>query len=255
MNRYFRDLTHCALVLSCLGCMTVSASEFTVAVATNFLSTAKELSKKFEEDKELKITLVSGSSGQLFAQIQNGAPYDVFFSADQAKIDAIVDAELGIDDSRITYALGRLCFVLNPKREYENRAQEHFATRSFDRIVFPNPKLAPYGVAAEEVYDALEVDLEDEEKKVVFAANVGNAYAIVHSGNTDAGMVALSSILDDELDRKLYYVIPQKLYSPLRQDAIILNRTQNKSRARDFLNFIQSSEARAIIQNNGYAFD
>lgn len=255
MNRCSKVLTYSCFVLCSVGCSFESADKLTVAVATNFLSTAKELSKEFEENSDVKVTLVSGSSGQLFAQIKNGAPYDVFLSADQAKIDAVIDADLGKDDSRITYAIGRLCFMLNPKHEYELRAREHFETLSFNQIVLANPKLAPYGIAAEEVFDASEVDLLGEEKKVVLADNVGKTYAIVKSGNTDAGMVALSSILDDELSREHYYVIPEALYSPLRQDAIILKRTPHATLAREFLDFIQSNEARAKIRSKGYAFD
>ena len=230
-------------------------SELTVAVATNFLSTARELSSQFEEDHEVSVTLVSGSSGQLFAQIQNGAPYDVFMSADQEKIDAVVDKDLGLDDSRITYALGRLCFMLNPKREYDERAREHFESLKFNQIVLANSKLAPFGVAAVETFDTLEIDLEHQQKIVVLADNIGKTFAIVRSGNADAGMVALSSVLDDELEREFYYIIPTKLYNPIRQDAIILKRTKSETSARNFLSFIQSSEARSQIRTNGYSFD
>lgn len=238
-----------------MGCLSESPNELTIAVATNFLTTAKELGQKFEEESGVKVTLVSGSSGQLFAQIKNGAPYDVFLSADQAKIDATIEAELGIEDSRVTYALGRLCFMLNPKRENGQRPREFFEALDFKQIVIANPKLAPYGTAAEEVFTALEIDLGAEKKKVIFAENIGKAYATVQSGNTDAGMVALSSILDDELDQKHYYIIPEKLYRVLRQDAIILKRTQNETLAREFFDFLHSSETRAIIRNNGYALD
>ena len=255
MINCFRTLSKVGTLLFCLCCVTASSMEITVAVATNFLSTLKELQNKFEADHDAKITLVSGASGQLFAQIKNGAPYDVFLSADQAKIDAIVEEELGIDDSRITYALGRLCFMLNPKRKHERHAEELFESLNFNRIVLANSKLAPYGVAAEEVFDALDVDLDDEEKKIVLADNVGKSYAILRSGNADVGMVALSSILDDELDQKLYYIIPKKLYSPIRQDAIVLKRTKDVSGARAFLKFIQISDAQSIIRTNGYVFD
>lgn len=224
-------------------------------MATNFLTTVEELSEKFEEESDVKITLVAGSSGQLYAQAKNGAPYDVFFSADQVKIDAMVDEELGIDDTRFTYALGRLCFMVNPKRKYDLRARELFENLEFKRIVFANPKLAPYGIAAEEVFDALEVDLVQEKIRVIFADNVGKAYAIAHSGNVDAGVVALSTVLDDELSKEHYYVIPEKYYNPLKQDAIVLNRTKHESLAREFVEFVQSDEAKAIIRNNGYALD
>lgn len=226
-----------------------------VAVATNFLTTAEELIKQFEEESDLKITLVAGSSGQLFAQAKNGAPYDVFFSADQEKIEAIVEESLGIDDSRITYARGRLCFMVNPKKDYKQNAGELFANLEFTRIVLANPKLAPYGAAAEEVFDALEIDMKKEKKKVILADNVGKAYAIVNTGNADVGMVALSSVLDDELSDEYFYVLPAKHYSPLRQDAIILSRTKNEASAREFIDFVQSDDAKAIIRNNGYELD
>ena len=255
MNRFSRVVAICAFAVYFWGQPSVFADELTVAVATNFLTTAKELNKQFEEQSDAKITLVAGSSGQLFSQIKNGAPYDVFFSADQAKIEAITDAKLGFDDSRITYALGRLCFMLNPKQKFEHRARKVFESLAFNRIVFANPKLAPYGVAAEEVVDELEFDLSAEKKNVIFADNVGKAYAIVHSGNADAGMVALSYVLDDELSDEYYYVIPEEYYSPIRQDAIILNRTENEALARKYFEYIQSDDAKAIIQSNGYVFD
>ena len=255
MNRLSPVVAICGFALYCLGHLSVLADELTIAVATNFLTTAEELSKQFEQEYGAKITLVGGSSGQLFAQAKNGAPYDLFFSADQAKIEAIIDANLGLDDSRITYALGRLCFMLNPKQKIEPRARKIFESLEFNRIVFANPKLAPYGTAAEEVFDELEIDLSAEKKNVIFADNIGKAYAIVHSGNVDVGMVALSSVLDDELSDEYYYVIPDEYYSPLRQDAIILNRTENESLAREFFDFIQSDDAKAIIRSNGYVFD
>ena len=255
MSRFSRVYTACYYILVVWTCTTVAADKLTVAVATNFLTTAEDLIEKFEEESDAKVTLVTGSSGQLFAQAKNGAPYDVFFSADQVKIDAIVDEELGYDDTRITYALGRLCFMLNPKREYEQSARELFERLQFNRIVYANPKLAPYGTAAEEAFEELEVDLSEKKKKVIFADNVGKTYAIVHSGNADAGMVALSSILDDELADGHYYVIPDKYYNPLRQDAIVLNRTENERLAREFVEFVQSDAAKAIIRSNGYALD
>lgn len=255
VNRSSRFLAVCCHVLVVWACITVAADKLTVAVATNFFTTAEELIEKFEEESDVKVTLVTGSSGQLFAQAKNGAPYDVFFSADQEKIDAIIDEGLGYDDTRFTYALGRLCFMLNPKREHEQSARELFDSLKFNRVVYANPKLAPYGTAAEETFEELEIDLSQEKKKVIFADNVGKAYAIVHSGNADAGMVALSSILDDELTDVLYYVIPDKYYNPLRQDAIVLNRTERERLAREFIEFVQSDAAKAIIRSNGYGSD
>ena len=248
-------IASCCFILYLWSSVGLVAEELTVAVATNFLTTAEELIKQFEEESDLEITLVAGSSGQLFAQAKNGAPYDVFFSADQEKIEAIVDENLGIDDSRITYALGRLCFMLNPNKDYEQDAGELLDSLEFTRIVFANPKLAPYGAAAEEVFDALEIDMKKEKKKLIIADNVGKAYAIVNSGNADVGMVALSSVLDTELSDKHYYTIPEKYHSPLRQDAIILSRTENEASAREFIDFVRSDDAQAIIRNNGYELD
>lgn len=255
MSRNNQIIALCCFVPFLWSCTTDAPDELTIAVATNFLTTAEELSKKFEEQSDVEITVVAGSSGQLFAQAKNGAPYDVFFSADQEKIDAIVDENLGIVDSRITYALGRLCFMLNPKTDYEQDARVLFENLEFNRIVFANPKLAPYGIAAEEVFDRLEIDLSNEKKKVIFADNVGKAYAIVNSGNTEAGMVALSSVLDDELSDEHYYEVPDKYYSPLRQDAIVLARTENETLALEFIEFVRSDDAKTIIRSNGYELD
>ncbi len=255
MNRINQIIAGCCFTLLLWSGFTLASEELTVAVATNFLTTAEELIEQFEKQSDIEITVVAGSSGQLFAQAKNGAPYDVFFSADQEKIEAIVDENLGIEDSRITYALGRLCFMLNPKKDYEQSARKLFESLEFKRIVLANPKLAPYGIAAEEVFDKLEVDLSSEKKKVILAVNVGKAYSIVNSGNVDAGMVALSSVLDDELNSQHFYVLPEEYYSPLLQDAIILSRTENETNARAFFDFVQSDDAKAIIRSNGYELD
>ena len=255
MTRTNRVIESCCFLLYLWSSVNLIAEELTIAVATNFLTTAEELIKQFEEDSDIEVTVVAGSSGQLFAQVKNGAPYDVIFSADQDKIEAIVKENLGIKDSRITYALGRLCFMLNPKSASNQKALEQFENLEFNAIVIANPKLAPYGVAAEEVFDTLKVDLSTVNKKVIFADNVGKAYAIAKTGNADAGMVALSSVLDDELSDEYYYILPAKYYNPIRQDAIILSRTKNETNAREFLNFVQSDDAKTTIQSNGYELD
>ncbi len=231
-------------------------TEITVAVATNFLTTAQELAEKFAEDEEINVNVVSGSSGKLLAQIKNGAPYDLFLSADQKRVDAVVEAELGDAESRITYALGRLCFMFSPKKEFEKSAKHTMEQGEFKRVVTANPAVAPYGLATDEVFE--ELDLNESEsffKRVIRADNIGQAFAMLHTGQVDVGMVALSSIVSKNIEADRYYIIPIELYTPIKQDGIVLTGSKHSKTANRFLVYLTEPDSKSIIRNHGYLLD
>ena len=237
-----------------VGCC-LYAEQLTVAVATNFLTTAKEVGKQFSTDTDVSLTHVSGSSGQLVAQILTGAPFDVFFSADQQRIDALVKRDLVEIDTRFTYATGQLVFFLNPKQYHKQTATEKFANRVFGSLVIANPKIAPYGVAAEEVLDQVLSTSKEKSLKISYGENVNQAFSITYTGNVDSGIVALSSVIARAVDEQLYYLIPSEYYSPIKQDAVILKSSKQKDQARQFFEYFKSRTAKDIIREHGYLVD
>lgn len=231
------------------------AEDATIAVATNFLPTAKKLAKEFELEEEYELKLVGGSTGQLFAQISQGAPFHAFMSADQERVSKLVESELALADTQFTYARGRLCFLVSPNREHSETPKKILHELLFTQIAIANPRTAPYGAAAVEVLAELGLEEQALSSKLITAQNVGQAYAMVSTGNSDFGIVALSSVLNDSVDNDQYYLIPYKLHGPIRQDAVLLKRGSNNHSAKRFLEFLSSREGKAIIRGEGYRFD
>lgn len=241
----------CALLTS--G-STLNTQPLTIAVATNFLTTMEELSERFASDNDAELTVVSGSSGQLVAQIRAGAPFDVLFSADQERVYALVELDLVVENSRFTYANGQLAFYVNPKNSKDLSAREVFESLSCDSIVIANPKVAPYGHTARDVI--AQVNSEDFlEESVVFAENVNQAFSTTHTGNVDCGFVAFSSILTKAIDKQFFYKIPHEYHSPIKQDAVILKSSKSPKLSQEFFDFVQSQEAKDLISDHGYLVD
>jgi len=233
---------------------TINAKPLTIAVATNFLTTMEELSERFSSDKDAELTVVSGSSGQLVAQIRAGAPFDVLFSADQKRVDVLVELNLAELNSRFTYANGQLAFYLNPKNSKDLSAQEVFENLSCDSIVIANPKVAPYGQAAKDVINQIKSE-DGLEESVVLAENVNQAFSTTHTGNVDCGFVAFSAILTKSTDKQFFYKIPHEYYSPIKQDAVILKSSKSPKLSQKFFDFVQSQEAKDLIREHVYLVD
>lgn len=233
------------------GC---KAEDAIVAVSTNFLETAKKLVEEFATS-DGKVVLASGSTGQIFAQINQGAPYHAFLSADQLRVDELVERELAIGESQFTYAVGKICFFLASKRTSEDSPKKRFDDLSIERIAIANPRIAPYGAAAIEALESVGWKKEDRKGRVATAQNVGQAFAMVSSGNADAGIVALSTILLRSVPREDYYLIPSDLHEPIEQDAVLLAKGKSNSSAKRFLDYISSEEGKAVIRSHGYTVD
>lgn len=230
---------------------TVLADVVHVAVASNFTAAMKDIAAQFEKDSEHTVILSFGSSGKFFAQIQNGAPFEVFLSADQAKPIALEKAGFIVPNSRFTYATGTLA-LWSTKADFVDKNYTNLKKGNFNKLALANPKLAPYGVAAEEVLTALNLK-NSTQPKWVMGENISQTYQFVATDNADLGFVALSQIMDNGIVTKgSSWIIPSELYSPIRQDAVLLKTAQNNDGAKALLKYLHSDTAQHIIYDYGY---
>ena len=229
------------------------ADEIKIAVASNFYPTMKELVTHFESitpnsDTTNNIVLISGSSGKHYAQILNGAPFDLFFSADKLRPNMLEKEEVFNNQSRFTYALGKLA-LWSPFNEYVDSDGQVLYTDDFRFLAIANPKIAPYGVASKETLTSMNL-WQDMEEKLVRGENIAQTFQFAKSGNAKLGFVSYSQILSlNSSSEGSYWLVPQGMYQPIEQQAILL---KDSSLGKDFLSFIKSDEALDIIKRNGY---
>jgi molybdate transport system substrate-binding protein len=229
---------------------TVPAAQTNVAVAANFTEVAKEIAAAFKAMTGHEAVLSFGASGQFYTQITQGAPFQVFLSADDARPKKLVDDGLAVPGSNFTYAVGKL--VLWSKTPGLVKGEETLKAASFAKLAIINPVAAPYGAAAVEtmkflkVYDALK-------PKIVEGATVIQAFQFVETGNAELGFVALSQLVGSDAGSR--WLVPQEFYSPIRQDAVLLKTGAANEAATGFIAFLRSPEARAIIEKYGYVLD
>ena len=219
------------------------AEQVLVAVASNFVRPAEALVRVFEAESGHKIELASGSTGQHFAQIVHGAPYDVFLAADQLRPARLV--EMGLASNAFTYAYGRLALISH-SFDLMGSEQEYVSEIKF--IAIANPETAPYGRAAEQVLQLPELDLLSG-ATVVQGQNVGQAFAFVASGTADLGLVALSQAQDADFE---YFILEPDWHDPIRQDAVLLAHGADNLAAREFLAYLASDAAQEMIVSFGY---
>ena len=239
------------LVVTCACFDTVHAEEIHAAVAANFTAPMKDIAAQYEEQSHHTVILSFGSSGKIFAQIQNDAPYDIFLSADQEKPKALEKAGATVPGSRFTYAIGALA-LWSAKKDFLNNEFEPLRTGRFNKLALANPRLAPYGAAAVEVMEALNLK-QATESKWVMGENIAQTYQFIVTGNADLGFVAMSQIIDKgKVKEGSAWIVPNELYSPIRQDAVLLKRAEDSVAAQDFLNYLKSEKALSIIHSYGY---
>lgn len=240
------------------------AAEALVAVASNFGAPARELASRFEQESGHTLKLAQGSSGKLFAQVRNGAPFDVFLSADQEFPARLVEQTSAVQGSQFTYALGALA-LWSASNEEVLSADSLSALTSVsaalapDKIAIANPRIAPYGLAAQQVMDSAALPAGTAKRlaaRVVYGENIAQTFQFVQTGNARMGFVALSQVLAlTPQQRGAYWRVPSALHAPIRQDAVLLTRGENNLAARAFLRFLRGETARAILQRYGYEFD
>lgn len=243
-----------AIVLLLSACGPDSDEPLRIAVASNFAKPLAVLADRYESMTGNPISVSAGSSGKLFAQIRNGAPFDILLSADEERPAQLVDAGDAVADSRFTYAVGTLVLW---SRDAGRITARHCSLTDlpFAHIAIANPDLAPYGRAARQALEAVGswTQLRD---RMVFGENVGQAFAQVATGNAEAGLLARSYLDElDSNDRGSYCDIDSGLHQAIRQDAVLLQRAAGNSAAISFLQFLKSAAARQIITAAGYGVE
>ncbi|MGQ0682343.1 molybdate ABC transporter substrate-binding protein [Bradyrhizobium sp.] len=233
-----------------LTCSNVPAAQTNVAAAANFTEPAKEIAAAFKAKTGHEAILSFGASGQFYTQITQGAPFQVFLSADDARPKKLDDDGLAVPGSRFTYAIGKL--VLWSKTPGVVKGEETLKAASFAKLSICNPVAAPYGAAAVEAMKALKL-YETLQPKLVEGATITQAYQFVETGNAELGFVALSQLTGPETGSR--WMVPQELYSPIRQDAVLLKAGADNEAAVAFIAFLNGQEARVIIQKYGYVLD
>jgi len=224
-----------------------------VAVASNFSVPLRLLAAAFEQQSGHQVKISAASTGKLYAQIKHGAPYHLFLSADQARPNRLVQEGLAIGDSRFTYALGRLVFWA-PGAIFSGSADELMSKTDLRRFAIANPKTAPYGVAAQQTLEAMGHWLKLR-GRLVRGENIAQTFQFVGSGAAEMGFVALSQLSEERATQGYHWVVPQALYRPIRQEAVLLKRGENNQVAKAFLAYLRSAEAGVLIKNQGYSLE
>ncbi len=229
---------------------TAGADEVSVAVAANFTAPMQKIAAEFEKASGNKVRASYGSTGQLYAQIRNGAPFEILLAADEEVPARLILEGSAVAGSQFNYALGKLV-LWSADKDFIVSSGSVLSQGGFDRIAVVNPKTAPYGAAAVETMKALGVR-DDLQAKFVMAETVVQAYQFVKSGNVKLGFLALSQILKDGQVEGSAWIVPASLYKPIRQDAVILDKGRDKPAVLAFVAFLKSDTGKALIKSYGY---
>jgi molybdate transport system substrate-binding protein len=224
-----------------------NAADTNVAVAANFTEPAKEIAQLFQSKTGDRAILSFGATGQFYTQITQAAPFQVFLSADQSTPKKLVDEGLGVAESLFTYAVGKL--VLFSTNATLVTAEQTLRDGKFNKIAIADPATAPYGTAAVETIKALNV-YDVLSSKIVQGSNIAQTFQFVETGNAELGFVALSQVIERPGGSR--WIVPANLYSPIRQDAVLLRNGANSEAAKAFVAFMKGPEAAKVIEKFGY---
>jgi len=217
-------------------------------VASNFATAMKALTVEFEKTTAHHVVLSFGSTGKHYAQIKNGAPFDVFLAADAARPALLEEQDIALIGSRTTYARGKLV-LWTSKPDVNDLKETLLNSQDIRHLALANPKLSPYGLGAKQVMVKLDI-WPKLQTKLVRGENIAQTFQFVHSGNAELGFVAYSQAVNPKRSVQGSFWMPhQSLYSPIDQQAVLLN---DKQASKDFLKFLKGPLARQIIQNYGY---
>ena len=234
-----------------LASSAVLADEVQVAVAANFTAPMQQIAALFEKDSGHKASLAFGATGKFYAQIANGAPFEILLAADNETPARIEKEGLGVAGSRFTYAVGKLV-LWSANADLVDGAGAVLKTGNFKHLSLANPKAAPYGAAAIEAMTKLGV-LAEITPRIVQGENISQAHQFVVSGNAELGFVALSQVYKDgKLSSGSMWSVPANLYQPILQDAVLLAKGRDKPAATALLAYLKGDKARAIIKSYGY---
>ena len=249
LHRYLFHLfiSACLLILAPV----TYAETVLVAVASNFTKPMTEIAEAFKKDSGHTAKLSFGSSGKIVSQLENGAPFEVFLSADDAKPAKLEQAGLTVVGSRFTYALGTLV-LWSAKPGYVDEQGQILSKGGFQHIALANPKLAPYGEAAGETMKSLGLQ-EKLQPVFVLGDNISQTHQFVSTGNAELGFVALSQVISDgKIAEGSGWIVPASMHDPIRQDAVLMKTGEENPAAPALLDYLKSAPAKAIIAKYGY---
>lgn len=236
-------------VVSALISNLVLADTIKIAVASNFNETMKQIAKQYEKQTEHKVILIFGATGKHYAQIKHGAPFDAFFAADSKRPELLDKENLGQANSRFTYAIGKI-ILWSPQQNFVDSQGKILKEGNFRYLSIANPKLAPYGKAAQQVLKSLGL-WGHLRSRMVRGENIGQTFQFIKSTNAQLGFIALSQV--KKQGKKIsgsYWLVPETMYSAIEQQAIMLN---DSPAIRGFFTFMKSTTAVNIIHSFGYA--
>jgi molybdate transport system substrate-binding protein len=241
-----------ALLLLLTFSLSGQAATVLVAVASNFTKPMTEIAEAFKKATDHEASLSFGSSGKFVAQIENDAPFEVFLSADEKNPKKLEESGKGVASSRFTYAIGKLVLWSAKPGLVDDQGQV-LSKGGFKHLALADPKLAPYGLAAEEALKNLGL-LDKLQPLFVLGDNISQTQQFISSGNAELGFIALSQVIDKDgnVSEGSGWIVPNNLHNPIRQDAILLNKGEPNPAALAVLQFLKSPEALAIIKKYGY---
>lgn len=227
------------------------AGEVQVAVAANFTAPMQKIARAFEQETGHKALLSFGATGAFYAQVRNGAPFQVLLSGDDETPLRLEREGLAVPGSRFTYATGRLVLWSRDPGLVDGKG-DVLRTDRYQRLAIANPRLAPYGLAAMETLDTLGLTARVQ-PRLVQGDNIGQAYQFVATGNAQLGLVALSQVFaDGRIGQGSAWIVPASLHAPIRQDAVLLRAGKDSAAAQALLTFLKGEKARALVRAHGY---
>lgn len=249
MSRRASQLLICSALV--LALPSAFADEVQVAVAANFAGPMQKIAAAFEQSSGHKVIQTSGATGKFYAQIKAGAPFEILLAADDETPAKLEAENIGVPGSRFTYAMGQLVLWSNKPNRVDAKGDVLKKT-DFNHLALANPKVAPYGQAAMETLRALGLT-EALTPKLVLGENIAQTHQFVATGNAELGFVALSQVWENgAIKSGSGWIVPANLYSPIRQDVILLNKGKGKAAAEALLKYMKSDAAKALISASGY---
>ena len=228
-----------------------AAAQARIAVAANFAAPIQAIAERLTQTTGHTLQVTLGSTGKLYAQIRNGAPFDAFLAANTEAPEQLERDGMAVPGSRFTYATGKLV-LWSSRPGRVDAAGAVLQQPDLGKVAYANPKTAPYGLAAQQVMNALGLS-ESLTSRLVMGESIGQTYTFVHSGNADVGFLALSQVQENgQLKSGSLWQPPQSLYAPIRQDAVLLQRGADNPAALALMRLLKNPEIRSLIQSHGY---
>lgn len=229
------------------------AEQAQIAVAANFMAPMQQMAPAFEAATGHKLLLSSGSTGKFYAQIKHGAPFDVLLAADDETPIKLEQEGAAVAGSRFSYAIGKLV-LWSASADGVDAKGEVLRLGKFQRLAIANPKLAPYGRAAQQSLQALGV-WDGLQGKLVMGENIAQTQQFVASGNAQLGLLAQSQVWrDGKLGSGSVWPVPENLHAPIRQDAVLLLKGKHNPAAQALINYLRSDAAKAVLRSYGYSY-